>query len=81
MNVDIKVIVDGGEYKARELDAFIKSTEGRLSIRRQKYNTLEYLAPEWVTPKYPNPTRENGLLVVIEGDISASSPDGFIIVS
>jgi hypothetical protein len=66
--VDIKVIVDGGDYKARELDAFIKSMEGRLSIRRKKYNTLEYLAPEWVTPKYPNPTRENGLLVVIKGE-------------
>ena len=26
------------------------------------------LSPDWVTPKCPNPTRDNGLLVVIKGD-------------
>lgn len=68
MNVGIKVVVNGGEYEAKELSVFIMSTEGRLSIHRQKYKTLEYLSPEWVTPKYPNTKRENGLLVVIKGE-------------
>jgi hypothetical protein len=68
VNVKIEVIANGGEYKAKELRAFIMSTDGRLSIRRQKYKTLEYLSPEWVTPKYPNTKYENGLLVVIKGE-------------
>jgi hypothetical protein len=27
------------------------------------------LLPQWVTPRHPNPTRDNGLLVVIRGDL------------
>ena len=68
VNVGLKVVVDGGEYRRKELNVFVTSTEGRLSFRRRKYNSLEYLYPEWVTPKYPNPKRENGLLVVIKGE-------------
>jgi hypothetical protein len=68
MNVDLMVVVDGGGHKGKELCAFVKSMKGQLSLRRQKYNTSEYLSPEWVTPKCPNPKRENGLLVVIKGE-------------
>lgn len=32
------------------------------------YNISQALPPEWVTPKNPNPTRDNGLLVVIKGE-------------
>jgi len=80
VKVGIKVVADGGKYKAKELSAFIMSTEGRLSIRRKKYNTLECLSLEWVTPKYPNPMRENGLLVVIKGEHFGKYA-GFTIVS
>ena len=68
VNVGLKVIVNGGKYKESELTALIVSTEGRLSIRRQRYKTLEYLSLEWVTPQYPNPKHENGLLIVIKGE-------------
>jgi len=57
-----------GGHKRKELCAFVKSMEERLSFYRQKYNSSEYLSLEWVTPKYPNPKRENGLLIVIEGE-------------
>ena len=68
MDLRIRVVVNGGGYKAKEISALIVSTEGRLGICRPKYKTLEYLSPEWVTPKYPNAKRENGLLVVIKGE-------------
>jgi len=68
MNVELKVVADGGGHKGKELSAFVKSMEGQLSLRRQKYNSLEYLSLEWVTPKCLNPKRENGLLVVIKGE-------------
>ena len=68
VNVGLKVIAKGGEHKGKELTAFVVSTEGRLSFRRHKYKTWQILSSEWVTPKYPNPKRENGLLVVIKGE-------------
>jgi hypothetical protein len=68
VDLRIRVVVNGGGYNAKEISALIVSTEGRLGICRPKYKTLEYLSPEWVTPKYPNAKHENGLLVVIKGE-------------
>ena len=66
MNVGLKVVTK--EHKGKEQNVFVMSTEGQLTFRRQKYKKIEYLAPELVSPKYPNPKRENGLLVVIKGE-------------
>ena len=60
--------VTGGKYDHKELTASVRSVDGRLSIQRQVYNSFHVLFPDWVTPKHPNPTRDNGLLVVIKGD-------------
>jgi len=68
LGIDLKVIVSGEKDKDRELVASLTSLEGRLSIRRDLYNKSEYLSPELVSPKHPNPTRDNGLLVVIKGE-------------
>ena len=68
VDVDLRVVVNGGQYQRKELTACVKSMDGRLSIRRQKYKTFYILSPEWVTPKHPNPKRENALLVVIKGE-------------
>jgi hypothetical protein len=46
----------------------VSSVDGWLSIRCPFYNSSVYLLPEWVTPKHPNPKRNNGLLVVIKGN-------------
>ncbi len=67
MNVGLRVVADGGGFKQKEITAVISSSDGRLSIRHPKYKTLEYLSPEWVTPKYPSPQHDNGLLIVIKG--------------
>jgi len=32
------------------------------------YKTSQSLDPAWVSPKHPNPTHDNGLLVVIKGE-------------
>src|SRR5271155_956925 len=32
------------------------------------YNASKGLAPAWVSSKIPNPTRDNGLLIVVKGD-------------
>ena len=68
LGAQLRVSVTGGKYDHKELTASVRSVGGRLSIQRQVYNSFHDLFPDWVTPKHPNPTRDNGLLVVIKGD-------------
>jgi hypothetical protein len=46
----------------------IAQVEGIVCIRHHVYNTSRGLAPAWVLSISPNPTRDNGLLVVVEGE-------------
>lgn len=62
------MFVTGGKFNHKELTASVLSANGRLSIQRKVYNSFQTLLPDSVTPKHPNPTRDNGLLVVIKGD-------------
>jgi hypothetical protein len=65
----LKVVVNDGEsYKNREVAVSIVDVEGAVSIRHHVYNTSKGLAPAWVSSKSPNPTRDNGLLMVIKGE-------------
>jgi hypothetical protein len=65
----LKVVVNDGEnYKNREVAVSIADVEGVVSIRHHVYNTSKGLAPAWVASKSPNPTRDNGLLMVIRGE-------------
>ena len=44
----------------------IAKVDGVVSIRHNIYNTLKGLAPAWVSPKSPNPTCDNGILMVVK---------------
>jgi hypothetical protein len=68
LDAQLKVSVTGGKFNKRELTASVRFMEGRFRIQHHFYKTWETLLPEWVTPKYPNPTRDNGLLVIIKGE-------------
>jgi hypothetical protein len=68
LNVKLGVIVTGGGFDAKELTACVQSINGRLRLRQMVYKTSTELNEEWVTPKHPNPTRDNGLLIVIKGE-------------
>ena len=54
--------------KKREVTVSIAKIEGVVSIRHYVYNTSKGLLPAWVTPKSPNPTRDNGLFMVVKGN-------------
>lgn len=62
------VVNDGETYKDREVNVSIAKVEGVISIRHHVYNTSKGLAPAWVSLKSPNPTRDNGLLMVVKGE-------------
>ena len=64
----LKVVVnDGDTYKNREVVISISKVEGVVGIRHNVYNSLRGLAPAWVSTKTPNPTRDNGILMVVKG--------------
>jgi hypothetical protein len=65
----LRVVVDDGEtYKNREVTVLIAQVEGIVCIRHHVCNPSRGLAPAWVSSISPNPTRNNGLLVVVEGE-------------
>jgi hypothetical protein len=69
VGAQLKVVVNDGEnYKDREVFVSIARVEGVVSIRHYVYNTSKGLSPAWVSTKSPNPTRDNGLLVVVKGE-------------
>jgi len=68
LGTQLKVMVNRGKYKQKELVASPVLVDGQLSICHTIYKTSEYLAPDWVSLKHPNLTHDNRLLVVIEGE-------------
>jgi hypothetical protein len=63
------VVNDGGEsYDNREVAVLISKVEGVVRIQHHVYNGLRGLVPAWVSPKSPNPTRDNGILMVVKGN-------------
>ena len=69
VGAQLKVVVNNGEtYKNKEVIISIAKVEGVVSIRHHIYNVSKGLAPVWVSSRSPNPTRDNGLLMVVEGE-------------
>jgi hypothetical protein len=60
------VVNDGETYKNREVAVSIVKVEGVVSIRHSVYNSSRGLLPAWVSLKSPNPTRDNGILMVVK---------------
>lgn len=46
----------------------LHSDHGTNSIRKIEYHTSVIVAPDSVLPKHPNPTHDNGLLLIIRGE-------------
>ena len=64
----MKVLVNSGEHKDKEMVVGVVQVDGQLSIRFLHYKTSGFLPLEQVSSKHPNPKCDNGPLVVIEGD-------------
>ena len=69
VGAQLKVVVNDGEtYKNREVTVSIAKVEGVVSIWHHTHHTPKGLAPAWVSSRNPNPTWDNGLLMVVEGE-------------
>jgi hypothetical protein len=67
LGVTLKVNVKADDDKSKERIVSIVEVGGQPRIRYTVYNSPTYLQHNNVSPKYPNPTRDNGLLIVIQG--------------
>lgn len=61
-------MVTGGGFIKKEMTASVQTMDGQLSFKRQIYKRSDTLHPDWVTPRYPKLTRDNGLFIVIKGE-------------
>ena len=68
LGVQLKVIINGGDFEDKETAVTLELVAGQLSIRHTSYKTSRSVDPAWVSPKHPHPARDNGLLVVIKGE-------------
>ena len=69
VGAQLKVVVNDGEtYKNRDVAVSIAKVDGLVGIWHHTHNTSKGLAPAWVSSRSPNPTCDNGLLLVIEGE-------------
>ena len=60
--------VTDDDGKVKELNISVANHNGMLRLVRKVYSTSNFLMPDRVSAKHPNATRDNGLLVVIQGE-------------
>lgn len=65
----LKAFIKDGSSKAKEAIINIQhdTGTGTCCIRTVRYHTSMLVSKDDVTPKYPSPTHDNGLVLVIEG--------------
>ncbi|PPR06428.1 hypothetical protein CVT24_002557 [Panaeolus cyanescens] len=67
VDVPLWVYATGDRYVDSDLSVSVQQTDAGLAFRHKVNRTLKTLDPTWVKPHPPNPARDNGLLVVVEG--------------
>lgn len=68
VNLTFVAVVNGGGFSNKEMPVSILMTENIISFSHQRYKARIPLQADWIIPKHPNLTHDNGLLVVIEGE-------------
>ncbi|PPR02390.1 hypothetical protein CVT24_002052 [Panaeolus cyanescens] len=67
-NITFKTTVTGSKYANSKLDVKVVDIDGHLSLQHKTFKTWNTLEPSWVQPQHPHLSRDNSLLVVIEGE-------------
>jgi len=68
LGIKLKVKFTGGAHKNKETDIASSIVDGRPVLPFTFYKTHINYPPKWVSIIPPNPTRDEGLLVVIKGE-------------
>lgn len=64
----VKVVMNDGNTIRKETVVSLHCTNGLCSMRTIHYHTSVQVMESTVTPKYPSPTHDNGLVLVIKGE-------------
>src|ERR1700678_769405 len=56
LGVQLKVIINGGDFKDKETAVTLELGVEQVIIRHTIYKTSQSLDPTWVSPKHPHPT-------------------------
>ncbi|KAF9033820.1 hypothetical protein BJ165DRAFT_1410187 [Panaeolus papilionaceus] len=68
LNAPLKVKLTGGSFNGMDVVISLKNISGTLRLFYTLRNKNTPVQPSWVTLRHPNPQRDNGLLVVVEGE-------------
>ncbi|KAF9044466.1 hypothetical protein BJ165DRAFT_1528997 [Panaeolus papilionaceus] len=68
LNAPLKVKLTGGSFNGMDVVISLKNISGTLGLFYTLRNKNTPVQPSWVTLRHPNPWRDNGLLVVVEGE-------------
>lgn len=64
----IKATIDDGNERKKDCVVSLHCINGVCSMRTTHYHTSVLLEGRNVTPKYPSPTHDNGLVLIIKGE-------------
>jgi hypothetical protein len=62
LGVKLKAAVSSRHFKDKEVIVSLELVARQPSIQHASYKTLEYLTPEWISPKHPHLTHDNACL-------------------
>jgi hypothetical protein len=64
----VRAAIVGGEHRKKQAPVAIVHNSDKVALRQSWHQVSHFVEPKWVEVKSPNPTRDNGLLIVIKGE-------------
>jgi hypothetical protein len=64
----VRAAIVGGEHHKKQAPVAIVHNSNKVALRQSWHQVSRFMEPKWVEVKPPNPTRDNGLLIVIKGE-------------
>jgi hypothetical protein len=64
----VRAAIVGGEHHKKQAPVAIVHNSDKVALHQSWHQVSHFMEPKWVEVKPPNPTHDNGLLIVIKGE-------------
>jgi hypothetical protein len=64
----VQVAIVGSEHRKKQVPVVIVHNSNKVALHQSWHQVSHFVEPKWVEVKPPNPTCDNGLLIVIKGE-------------
>jgi hypothetical protein len=64
----VQAAIVGGEHRKKQAPVAIVHNSDKVALCQSWHQVSRFMEPKWVEVKPPNPTHDNGLLIVIKGE-------------